>query len=364
MEALYRLFTVCFMLRSVSVEGLSKSHDYPKMQLTEMLMLEYWRKSGHAIWDMMDGNMSMFNEEFGEIFFSILSRCVLGDHVKSEFDHMNDIYTLLPIYRAVKKEIMKDHDNSKHSLNWHHTIPVDSEEVHATVFFFKQLIREVRANTYQSYEIQPSHKMPAVIYTRNTRNVPIVFNPEIGDNLDPVFIGIRQTLCGVFLHKHQDLWPEARAHYEVGNINGVEAKAELADDVKQAEVSVVWGSPWEECVVGHFAVTRDFSDAEGTSGICVYRIIEILPTTRENGNVMHTFKGREYICNLSNHKSECVRGGVFRNYPNISQTAVVNNWYVISYFKKFNAQHKLPRSAVDDINLDNERDAIFTEVIH
>jgi hypothetical protein len=364
MEALYLLFAACYMLRNVKVEGLTRSHDYPKMQLTEMLMIEHWRTSGHVIWDMMEGNMSMFNEEFGEIFFGILSRCVLGDHIKSNFEHMNDIYKLLPIYRSIRDEIMKDHDNSKHSLNWHHKIPVDSEEVTATVFFFKQMIRGIWEGTYDSYEVKSgSYKWPGVLKNKGKYNVPVVFNPNVGAELTPLFGTIQQNLEGWFLHGHQNAWPEAEAAYNVGDME-VERAVQQMDEVKMDHVAnqLVYGSPWTECIVNRYAVTRDVSESAGTIGIAVYKVVRILPTVEENGYVMNTFVGREYICSLNNHEEKCVKKGAWNHFPALSKERVINNWYVISYFPAFIKGKKLPASAVSDIALDGERDVVFAEV--
>jgi hypothetical protein len=332
-----------------------------ELQLTEMLMLEYWRSSGHVIWDMMDGNMSMFNEEYGEIFFGILSRCVLGDHVKSSFEHMNDIYRLLPVYRSVKKEIMKDHDNSKHSLNWHHKIPVDSEEVNATAFFFKQVIRQICANTYDSYAVKQSYKVPAVLDTLCRYNVPVVYNPNVGDELEPLFGLIQQNLQGFFLHRFQATWPEAKQAYDGGGDQAVVEPAQQMEEVKIPEAVRVYGSPWVQCIVNHFAVTRDSSTITGTIGICVYKIVRILETVEENGYVMNTFIGREYICNVKNHTAKCVKKGAWNHYPALSKECVVNNWHVISYFPLLGNRQQLPTTAVDDIELDGEREAVFAD---
>jgi len=362
MESLYLLFAACYMLRSVKIQGLPKSHDYPKMQLAHMLMLEYWRSSGHVVWDMMEGNMSMFDEEWGEILFGILSRCVLGDHIKSSFQHMCDIYKLLPVYRSIRNEIMKDHDNSKHSLNWHHKIPVDAEEVTATAFFFKQMIRQIYANKYESYEVKAGgYKWPDVLKGRGMYNVPQVYNPNVADELAPVFGNIKNNLQGFFLYPHQRAWPEAKTAYDVGDMD-VELQAQQIDDVKIPEAERVYGSPWVQCIENRFAVTRDHSEADGTMGICVYKIVKRLNAFRENGLLMNTFIGREYICTVGNHTLACVKQGSWNHYPQLSKEIVVNNWNVISYFPLFIKGKKLPASAVSDIELDGERDAVFAEV--
>jgi hypothetical protein len=63
MIALYRLFAASYMLRDVKVVGMAKMHNYPKMQLGQMCVLEHWRRIDHVVFKMMDGNIAMFNEE-------------------------------------------------------------------------------------------------------------------------------------------------------------------------------------------------------------------------------------------------------------------------------------------------------------
>ena len=86
MASLYRLFCVCFMLRNVSIPGAGTPHDYPKRQLSYMLLLTHWKNASHVTWQLLDGHINLFNEEYGEAVFSILSRSVLGDNIKSDFD--------------------------------------------------------------------------------------------------------------------------------------------------------------------------------------------------------------------------------------------------------------------------------------
>ena len=134
--ALYRLFLVSYMLRNIKIPGMGTPHDYPKMMLCQILMMVYWLSCGLPVWKVMEHNICVFNEEMGETYYSILARCVLGDNIKSDFDHMNKIFSLLPLYKNVKDDISNDSNNKPFSHTWHHNVPVDAEEVTATVTFF------------------------------------------------------------------------------------------------------------------------------------------------------------------------------------------------------------------------------------
>lgn len=359
MEALYRLYVASHMLRSTKVDGLSKSHNYPKMQLSQMLMLEYWRSTNHVVFEMMDGNMCMFDEQWGEIFFSILGRAVLGDHIKSDFEHLDAVYKLLPVYRAIKNEIMKDTANSKHSLNWHHKIPEDSEEVQHTVFFFRQTIQRIERGQYKSYPVQSKYLNHAAVVPDMARyNIPVVYNENMLQDVDPVLHDIKMSLSGFFLNSHTAIWPEAAlgngGHIGAGQI------AELVEDAKEdAPGHVVYGSPWTQCVVDQYAVTRDCSEGAGTSGIAVHKILEIYESTMEGEYKVNTFRGKELICHMSNHERKCVQKGKWRLLANLSKESTVNNWHVISYFKKLKANLMLPKVATDDVELVDGRDALF-----
>ena len=78
--ALYRLFLVSYMLKNVKFAGYGTPHDYPKMMLCHILIMSYWLSSELPVWNVMENNMCVFNEELGETYYSVLSRCVLGDN--------------------------------------------------------------------------------------------------------------------------------------------------------------------------------------------------------------------------------------------------------------------------------------------
>ena len=134
-QMLYRLYVASSMLRHMKIKGRGTAHNYPKMELTQLLILEYWRKVGYYAGDMMEANMSIANEELGEATFSLLGRAVLGDSCRSDFQYMRGVYKLLPIYREVKNDLSTQ-QGKKDTINWHHRIKEDDEAVLSTRVFF------------------------------------------------------------------------------------------------------------------------------------------------------------------------------------------------------------------------------------
>ena len=149
-KTLYRLFIASSMLYNVNVPGRRSAHNYPKMQLSYLLILQYWKSIDHCTYKMMLNNMGIFNEELGEIGFSILARASLGDHIKDDFDHMSKLYKLMPVYRDLKREVLRD-NNIATSLSWRHKIDIGGDEVMTCGLFFKKIIRQIVAGTYRSY---------------------------------------------------------------------------------------------------------------------------------------------------------------------------------------------------------------------
>jgi hypothetical protein len=164
----------------------------------------------------MKNNMGIFNEELGEITFSILAQKVLGDNVKDDFAHMNNIFSLLPLYRDVKDDVMAD-QNILHSLSGRHKIDPNGEEIHATVAFFRRTIRQITSNTHRSYDgsIQSYQSSALASEHMVTIDVPLVYMSwtQLKDYVDRAFDGIEHDMGGFFVFPNRDMWPESN----VGN---------------------------------------------------------------------------------------------------------------------------------------------------
>lgn len=211
--ALYRLFVASCMLHKVKVPGRSHAHNYPKIQLTYLLILQHWKDTRFCARDMMVNNMAIFNEELGEIGFSILSRAVLGDHTTDDFDHLNKVYSMIPVYRDIKKEVLQDNALPS-SLSWRHKINTQGDEVLTTGLHFKKLIRQIVAGTHRSYHHQVNLCRNATVASQNLvpniLDTVLMSQSKLCSHVDELYRSLQQDIHCDFLYRFHNIWPEAK----------------------------------------------------------------------------------------------------------------------------------------------------------
>ena len=165
---------------------------------------------------MMKSNMAMFNEELGELTFSILARSVLADHTRDDFAHMDRLFRLLRVYRDVKGDVVADTSGSSNSLNWRHKINKVGEEVVTTELFFKRIIRQMISGTYTSYDGTPKcYTNAATAATLKVRSTsPAVYMPKL--DFDAYVLNllavIKVDMNTNFLFPYKHIWPECINH--------------------------------------------------------------------------------------------------------------------------------------------------------
>jgi hypothetical protein len=372
MMALYRLFLAGSMLRNVKVRGTRKAHDYPKMQLTNILILEYWRSIDHVAWKMIARNVSMVNEELGEMTFSVLSRCVLGDTLKSQFDHLSKMYTLLPVYREVKNDI-RDDNGVATTISWRYNIDPEGEEVNAVTFFFKQLIRRLTSTvSIQTYDGSSACYKNALSAAANMSHdvTERVYDENVQKHLPDIFKKINDDLhSSTILEPFPHIWPRNNQHEtdeenQLLNIS-MESLHFSGDESKQEDVVYDYVNSWERCVIGHYAVTRsEWPCQNGGSklGVCIYKIKTIdEEVVRDGDDIYHSFQGQELTCNKPKYSRQCVdvgRWSAVRSDGNYSTTTVMS-WEVIMFFDKFNLAHTVPRSVVVELEIADKAQTVF-----
>ena len=215
-RALYRLCTACCMLHNCRNAGSTRGHPYPKIMLLYMLVLQHWRQSKYCGYAMMKSNMAMFNEELGELTFSILARSVLADHTRDDFEHMDRLFRLLRVYRDVKGDVVADTSGASNSLNWRHKINKVGEEVTTTELFFKRIIRQMVSGTYTSYDGTPKcYTNAANASTLKVRpDSPLVYMQK--QDLDAYLLNlmavIKVDMNTNFLYPYSHIWPECINH--------------------------------------------------------------------------------------------------------------------------------------------------------
>ena len=123
---------------------------YARSIYMHLQVLHYHKMQDSFFWTMFQENVCAFNEEGGEISFSVLSRCVLGDTTKMKFDHVSDLYMMQPVYREINIDIQNDIDAPlmKRTIS---KISTSSPEVLAIAAYFTTMIRELETGVGMIY---------------------------------------------------------------------------------------------------------------------------------------------------------------------------------------------------------------------
>lgn len=189
------------------------SSNYTRCITMQLLVLIHQKKNNTPAYQMLANNLAVFNEEAGEMCFSVLARCVLGDSMKSKFEHLNSMYTLLHTYMAIADDIVDDQDMAGPSRNWRKRIDPEGEEVTAVKAWFKMTLRRIKHNNFRQYDGTPNSYQSAAAaakhMTQRTSAGHMFHMPTILAKRDHVFKSVKAsilkntlTVCMV------PIWPE------------------------------------------------------------------------------------------------------------------------------------------------------------
>ena len=155
---------------------------------------------------------SLFNEEVGEMSFSVLSRLTKpGDLVN--MDRINKLYVLVHEYVSVDDDLMVD-NNTKAMRNGFSKFDKDSQTANAVQYFLKGLVRRLKYNRFQIYDgarafgnpnFMPKPNEEPVMVPRQTTEIFWV------DNIEPNYKAwikklersLKKPLDGLRIH-----WPQ------------------------------------------------------------------------------------------------------------------------------------------------------------
>ena len=84
------------------------SDCYEKGLLFALAQLHYLMENNHPVWQLFDTAHTLFNEESGEMSFSLLQRFMSKDTLKADFEHLNAKYKLVPLFYDCAKDFAKD----------------------------------------------------------------------------------------------------------------------------------------------------------------------------------------------------------------------------------------------------------------
>ena len=130
---------------------LNQSHKtYAKSMMMQLLILMYQKEKNLPSWQMFMGSPSVFNEEAGEMSFSVLARCCLGDTTKMMFEHMSNMYKLTSLY-AETTDVLRTELGRVRKENGYYSLDNKGVEVQTVITFMQESIRALKFNVFRHF---------------------------------------------------------------------------------------------------------------------------------------------------------------------------------------------------------------------
>ena len=145
LEMQYRIMSIFLLL-----DG-PQAREYQKALSTSVHLWEWMRRTGHPAWSMFKNNASVFNEESGEICFSVLAREIAGSGVRSDCDAVSRKFSLIKSKIQISQDLSVDLCGDDFASRDHGKVERKSEEVKAASSFFKRMIRQLINKSHRHY---------------------------------------------------------------------------------------------------------------------------------------------------------------------------------------------------------------------
>jgi hypothetical protein len=191
-----------------------KSSRYVQSMIVQVMIILDQRARKTAAWQMMEKNLSVFNEEAGEISFSILARCVLGDTTKNKVEHLSKIYSLLHAYTESEKEFQAVVRPARAKKSGRKKLAADSDVVQSSTVFMMQWLRTLQTGMLRVYgDKKASFKS---VQLARTRMVPIplqahtFWNVDLATNLEMHIAKAKAKFVSNWADDYAEIWPECR----------------------------------------------------------------------------------------------------------------------------------------------------------
>jgi hypothetical protein len=131
------------------------SNTYVQAILMDMLLNMHRFQEKLPAWTLLKEHLCMFNEEPGEMSFSVLSRTMLADSTQNHLAHVNKTFQTIHLHKAMDDSFRSDSTKSfktfaKSRKVWSKASP----EVVATSSFLSMRVREMK-HTQGKYMVYP-----------------------------------------------------------------------------------------------------------------------------------------------------------------------------------------------------------------
>ena len=143
------------LLRLMQLLAGDKSNKYLQSELMNMLIMlhQFEHKLPHG--RMLKKSLSMYNEEAGEIAFSVLARCAIASTQKKRVQHMSDMFAQIHSLRATDDDLRGDLSNDHGRGNWRKNYTRDDSTVVAVRAHVEARLRSIKAGVATKYDGTP-----------------------------------------------------------------------------------------------------------------------------------------------------------------------------------------------------------------
>ena len=213
LQSQFRLFHLFLIIDD------SKCKEYQRAMCTSLHIWSWMKRCDHPAWQIFKNNASAFNEESGEICFSVLAREIAGTGVRSDCEAVSKRFKLIKAKTQIAKNLKVELCGEDFSTKHHSSVKAESSEVFATIAFFQRMIRQVKAKTYRHYDNTCGHLDQKARRRKQARvTVPMSFVPplssDVSARLAKVVSNMEVTFDSFWVHQHSDIWPQGMPSHE------------------------------------------------------------------------------------------------------------------------------------------------------
>ena len=204
--------------------------EYTKCMLLNAAVLRHMLLSKNPVSSVMKKELGVVNESAGEISFSILARMIVKDTQKRKFEHLSEMYSMIPLFRETALEFDDDMMLSN-GKNGHKYITRESQQVRSHVVFMKSWLRSVLRKgqcKFPSDITRPSKVKKGFLNLANGSlcwyGSARVYVEDSKTQLDVVRVHVESRLGTYYMEDMAHVWPSVGQRAVVGH---EEADAEV-----------------------------------------------------------------------------------------------------------------------------------------
>ena len=239
----YRLLAVFLLL-----DG-SQSREYQRALLTSICLWEWMKSQQHPMWGVFKNNASVFNEESGEVAFSVLARDIASSGVRSDCEAVSRKFRMIKPKMVVAKGLKLDLCGEDFSSASHCMVDEKSPDVVAATAFFKKMIRDLLLQSHHHFGSscgfldKKARSKNAARQQVAAEVIPPMKWKHALMRLNAVTVQMKSTMKRYWVYQHSDIWPAAQpgpaVSLEISRQAEPEGNAEELRDGREAKAAPV-----------------------------------------------------------------------------------------------------------------------------